>query len=120
MLQILSLYFLCTTDSLLNTVLVEWNEVVKIAIAHFKFSIAVLSMHFLLQLSRDEYCIHMVNYTVVLVDSVLGEIVKQVEVGSDSCEDDVCSTLLFLSPSNQTYAIIVIAINIIGLSSPAT
>ena len=58
------------------------------------------------------------NYTVVLVDSVLGVIVEQVEVGSDSCEDDICSTFLSPSPSNQTYTLTVNAINIQGPSSP--
>ena len=47
---------------------------------------------FFLQL---QYRIHVVNYAVVLEDSV-GEIVEQVEVDSDSCEDGICSTSLSL------------------------
>ena len=71
------------------------------------------------QLVQDEYCIYMVNYIVVLEDSVLGVIVGQVQVGSDICEDSVCSTSLFPSPSNHTYAIRVTASNTLGSSEPA-
>ena len=74
---------------------------------------------FPVQLSRDEYCIHTVNYTVVLNDSVSNVTVEQVEVGSDSCEDGICSTSISPTPSNQTYRVSVIATNILGSSSPA-
>ena len=61
----------------------------------------------------------MVNYTIVLVDSVLGVIVEQVEVGSDSCVDGICSTSIFPSPSNQVYNISVVATNTLRSSTPA-
>ena len=98
----------------MSEISVQWNEVVK---RSRQLAILDYSM-FPLQLSRDEYCIHVVNYTVVLMDSALGVIVEQVEVGSDSCEDGICSTSIFPSPSNQVYNISVFATNILGSSTP--
>ena len=68
---------------------------------------------------RDEYCIHVVNYTVILEDSVLGVIEEQMEIGSGNCEDGICSTSFLPFPSNKTYRVSVIATNILGSSSPA-
>ena len=62
----------------------------------------------------------MVNYTVILMDIVLGVKVQQVEVGSDSCEDEICSTSLHTSPSEQVYMVNITATNILGSSIPAT
>ena len=60
----------------------------------------------------------MVNYTVVLVDSVQGVIVEQVEVGSDSCEDGVCSIFSPIPSPNATYMVTIIATNTLGSSIP--
>ena len=78
------------------------------------------SLSYNYEISRGKYCIHAVSYTVVLEeDSVLGGIVEQVEVGSDSCGGGICSISLSPSPSNQTYRVSVIAANILGPSEPA-
>lgn len=61
----------------------------------------------------------MVNYTVFLEDSVRGVIVEQVKVGTESCEDGICSTILSPSPDN-VYRVRINATNIIGTSVPAT
>lgn len=70
-------------------------------------------------MSRDEYCVDAVNYVVYLEDSVLGGIVEQVDVGSDSCEDGICSTSLS-PPPDKDYKVRVNATNTIGSSLPAT
>ncbi len=71
-------------------------------------------------MSRDEYCVHEVNYKMLLKDSVSGMIVKQVEVGSESCRDGICSISLSPSPSDRVYRINLTAQNIVGSSSSAS
>ena len=61
----------------------------------------------------------MVNYTVIVEDSVLGGIVEEVEVSPDNCVDAICSIAFDGLVLNQTYCITVMATNILGSSMPA-
>ena len=60
----------------------------------------------------------MVNYTVILLDRISNETIKEVNVGFDSCDDGTCSTSLSLLPSNLTYSIGVRSTSLLGSSSP--
>ena len=81
------------------------------------------SFIFHLQIPREIYCVHAVNYTVTLKDSESNVIVNEVHVRSDRCDGSTCSISLSpmfpTSPFEQSYRVSVTAINIYGSSNPA-
>ena len=64
----------------------------------------VKCIYLLTQISGEEYCRYIVNYTVYLNNSI-GEIVEQLDVGSGSCEDGFCSACFIPAPSNEIVSV---------------
>ena len=87
-------------------------------LVYYKTILSVCSWNFSCFKIVDDYCIHVVNYTVVLMD-VLNGIMEEVKVDANSCVDDICSIAFYNLLLNQTYSITVTATNILGSSIPA-
>ena len=103
-----------STDSQDTEVSVQWNETVWI-FAKWMYSL----WWFMLQISREKFCVHVVSYT-VSVEASNGMLAQTHQVGSNSCANGICSTTFFLPPSNETYRINLIASNMFGLSTRTT
>lgn len=69
---------------------------------------------------QDDYCIHDVNYTVVLQEGVTGIIVEQKEVHHDRCNNGFCAITFFpLTTMGPYYIVHITATNIVGTSDEA-
>lgn len=73
----------------------------------------------ILQISQEEFCIHVVNYTVV-VETSNGMEAQRYQVDSSRCANGTCSTSFSLLSSNETYKINLTASNMFGSSIPTT
>ena len=60
------------------------------------------------------------NYTVIVVEEISGEVKQNIVVTSDSCNNGLCSTLLNQMPSGQSCWVNVSANNKFGSSSAVT